>query len=124
MSFRPGSRYVIPTRGNGVTHLIPFVFNEEQAYALAFSHEKLRFLSNGGILTAAEKAITGITQADPGVITSVAHGLVNGDQIFLEKIVGMTELNGKTFLVANKTGNTFTLTDLDGDDIDTSDFEV
>jgi hypothetical protein len=123
MSFRPGSRYVIPTRGNDLTHLIPFVFNEEQAYALAFSHEKLRFLSNGGIITEPEVAISGITQDDPGVITSSAHGLANGDQIFLEKIVGMTELNGKTFLVANKTGNTFTLTDLDGDDIDTSDFE-
>lgn len=66
--------------------------------------------------------ISAITKATPGVITNVLHGLSNGDHVQFANIVGMTELNGPTYLVANKTGNTFQLTDLDGNAIDTSGF--
>lgn len=39
--------------------------------------------------------ILGITQANPGVITTDgAHGLSNGDEVYLSSIGGMTELNG------------------------------
>ena len=62
------------------------------------------------------KSITGATQADPVVITSVAHGLSDGDKIEITAVVGMTELNSKTFIVANKTDDTFELYDTDGTD--------
>ena len=48
--FRIGSRYVLHTRLNGITSLYPFVFNDSQAYALAFSDKKLRFFSDGGVV--------------------------------------------------------------------------
>lgn len=60
--------------------------------------------------------ITGITKASPGVVTSVAHGLVDGDIIFLE-VEGMHQLNEKVVRVDNKTDDTF---ELEG--VDTTDF--
>lgn len=57
--------------------------------------------------------ITGITKANPGVITSNLHGFYNYDLIYIENIVGMTELNNKFFYVFNTAVNTFTLLDYD-----------
>lgn len=53
-------------------------------------------------------AITAITKANPGVASSVAHGLNNGDYLILS-IVGMRELHEKVVRVANKTADTFEL---------------
>lgn len=55
------------------------------------------------------KTITGITQANPGVVTSNAHGYENGAEVYLSGIVGMTELNGVTAIVAGVAANTFQL---------------
>ena len=68
------------------------------------------------------KTITGITQADPGVVTAAAHGFSNGDKVKLISVGGMTEVENTTYLVANKTTNTFEITDLVGTNIDTSAF--
>ncbi len=59
---------------------------------------------------AAAKVITGITQANPGVVTtSTAHGYSNGDVVYLAAIVGMIQLNA-TFVTVTSTGaNTFSI---------------
>jgi hypothetical protein len=57
--------------------------------------------------------ITGITQANPVVVTATAHGFSNGDDIDLSDIAGMTELNDRRFTIANVAANTFELTDID-----------
>jgi hypothetical protein len=62
--------------------------------------------------------ISGITKANPGVVSSTAHGLSNGDIVFLE-INGMHQLNDKVVRVANKTTDTF---ELEG--VDTTNFET
>lgn len=54
-------------------------------------------------------ALTAATQANPCVITSNSHALNNGDTIHIAGVVGMTELNDRRFVVANKTTNTFEL---------------
>lgn len=56
--------------------------------------------------------ITGITKASPGVATSSAHGLSNGDIVFLS-INGMHQLNDKVVRVANVATNTFELEGVD-----------
>ena len=61
--------------------------------------------------------ITGATKANPVVVTAVGHGLSNGDQVKIDEVVGMTELNGNSYLVANKTDDTFEITTLLGVDI-------
>jgi Ubiquitin-activating enzyme E1 FCCH domain len=53
--------------------------------------------------------ITGATNANPGVITSTAHGLTTGDQITISGVQGMTQLNGNTYTVTVVTVNTFSI---------------
>lgn len=60
-----------------------------------------------------DKTITNITQASPAVVTSTNHDLKDGDTVYISGVVGMTEVNGKTFEVANKEDNTFELKDTD-----------
>jgi len=69
------------------------------------------------------KVISGVTAANPGVVTCTAHGFSNGDDIQIEDVVGMTELNGNVYKIANKAANTFELTDsTTGANVDTSGF--
>jgi hypothetical protein len=42
------------------------------------------------------KAITGITQAAPAVVTSAAHGVVDGWPVAIVSVKGMTEINAKS----------------------------
>ena len=67
---------------------------------------------------AAAKTITGITKADPGVATSVAHGYSDGDILFL-LIQGMHQLNEKAVRVASSAADTFELEGVDTTDFDT-----
>ena len=62
---------------------------------------------------AATKTITGITKANPAVVTSTAHGYANGDPVFIAAVVGMTELNGAWYIATNITANTFELRGVD-----------
>lgn len=62
----------------------------------------------------ASKTITGATAANPVVITSAAHGLANGSVVYIASVVGMVELNGRTFVIANQATNTFELKGVDG----------
>ena len=55
------------------------------------------------------KTVTAITRANPGVVTATAHGFANDDRVFFNNVVGMTELNGRSFIVANATANSFEL---------------
>ena len=61
----------------------------------------------------AAKTITGITQANPAVVTATSHGYSNDDIVYISSVVGMVEVNGGTYTVANKTTNTFELSGTD-----------
>jgi hypothetical protein len=121
---RPGTEFLGEVKDSSVKNrLIPFQFKTSDTYILEFGDQTMRVYRNGlQILNGAAKTITGITQADPGVVTSASHGFSNGDEVYVSGIVGMTELNGRNYLVANATTNTFTLQDLFGNDIDTTGF--
>ncbi len=54
------------------------------------------------------------TLANPVVVSATSHGLVNGDTVIFSDVLGMTELNGNIYTVANKTANTFELSGIDG----------
>lgn len=73
-------------------------------------------LPNGALLhigSAYGSALTvsAVTNANPAVATSTAHGLANGDYVVFTS--GWTRLNGRTFRVANITANTFELEGID-----------
>jgi hypothetical protein len=55
---------------------------------------------------AAADTITGITKANPAVVTATAHGLSNGDYVYLS-VQGMYQLDAKVVRVANVATNTF-----------------
>jgi hypothetical protein len=87
---------------------------------LEFGNQYIRFFKDKGQITESNKTITGITAANPAVVTSSSHGYSNGDFVIITGVVGMTQVNGKTFKVADKTTNTFELQDVDGTDINSS----
>jgi len=118
---RPGTTHVAEvTDSSKKTRLIPFEFSTTQTYILEFSNLKIRFFKDNGAILEGDKTITGITQANPAVVTSSSHGYSNGDEIKITSVVGMTEVNNKRFLVAGVTTNTFELQDKDSVDIDSS----
>src|SRR6266704_1344499 len=116
---RPGTRYIATCRSNDTVRPIPFQASFTVSYLLEFGQGYVRFYNNGAPVLEANKNITGATQANPGVITSNAHGYANGDWIFISNVVGMTQLNGNTYVVAGVTTNTFTLVPLFGSAVNT-----
>jgi len=65
-------------------------------------------------------SITGITQANPGVVSAV-HSFVAGDLVTLYDVGGMTEANFRTYKVGTVVaGVSFQLLDLDGANVNTT----
>jgi len=118
---RPGTTFAAEVKTSSLkTRLIPFEFSTEQSYALEFGNQYIRFYKDNGAVLEANKTITGITQANPGVVTSAAHGFSNGDTVVISGVVGMTQVNGKRFKVASVATNTFALQDIDGVNVNTT----
>lgn len=99
-----------------------------KCYDCVFSSNSIRFTPGATIPYGfnmqgvnSNKTITGVTNANPGVITCAAHGFINGQRILLQTAsAGIVELNHKEILVANATTDTFEINDLAGNPIDTS----
>jgi hypothetical protein len=120
---RPGTSFVAEVAdSDNKTRLIPFEFSTTQTYMLEFSNLKIRVYKDNGSVLEGDKTISGITKANPAVVTANSHGYSNGDEVVITAVAGMTEVNGKRFLVADKTTNTFELQDKDGVDINSSGF--
>lgn len=122
VSNRAGTQFIAETRGSQKATQIPFIFDADtsQTYNLIFTDLKMRVLRAGSPVLEAAKSIAGISQANPGVVTSNAHGYANGDEVVLLSIGGMTALSSRNFVVRNVAANTFTLEDMFGATIDTS----
>ncbi len=75
------------------------------------STPKIEFIDQGNATLSGFKvgAITNVTQANPAQVTSNGHTLSNGDVVTINGILGMTELNGNTYIITNTGANTFTL---------------
>lgn len=118
---RPGTEYINEVKdSSSVTRLIPFSFNAQQTFALEFGHHYIRFHTQGATLLETVKNITAVTQANPGVFTSAAHGYSNGQWLYALGLGGMNALNYRYYLVDNATANTYTLKHLDGTVVDTT----
>ena len=120
-SRRPGTQFVHEVKTSSAqTRLIPFEFSTTQTYILELGNQYIRFFKDKGIITEANKTITGVTQANPAVVTISSHGYSNGDYVIITGVVGMTQLNGKTFKVAGVSTNTFQLQTVDAAAINSS----
>ena len=104
---------------------IPFQFSLNQGYALEFGDSYMRIKSNGAYVTEATKAISGATNASLAVLTVASHGYSPGDWVFISGMIGMTNLNGLTWIVNTAPdGNHITLTDLFGTPVNSTNFGI
>lgn len=132
VSNRPGLSFIGPVKDHSYApRLIDFQYNVEDTYILEFGDEYMRVIRNDGHVletdvdgNATADVISGATQADPVVVTvpsGVASEYSTGEEVFIDEVVGMTELNGRRFRVTAVGATTLTLGDqVDGSDIDGS----
>jgi len=110
---RPGTYFTAEVKDSSkATRVVPFKFSTTQAYIIEFGNLYVRFYRNNGPIDLTAQNITGITKANPAVVTySGSDTYANGDMVDISGVVGMTEVNGRRFTVANvNTGaNTFEL---------------
>jgi hypothetical protein len=122
---RPGTEYLGEISDSSVkSRLIPFQFKTSDTYILEFGNQTMRVLRNDlQVLNSTTRNISAATKANPVVITtSASHGYSNGDEVYIDSAGGMTEINGRNYLVANVTSTTFELTDLFGNNINGTSF--
>lgn len=120
---RPGTQFVDYVLHDDLdTKFVPFKFapNEAQTYVVLFGDHYARFIQAGAYILELPKAVSAITQANPGVVTSVAHGFATGDWVKSFDIVGMTELNDDTFQVLVVDADHFKLLTPFGANLDTT----
>ena len=115
--FSPGIRFVaeakIPADGNShPVRIVRYAFNRSQAYIFELGNIYIRFYRDHAPITQTAQNITGITKANPAVVTySGADTYANGDRVMIKGVVGMVEVNNREFQVANVNAgaNTFEL---------------
>lgn len=110
---RGGTTFISRTRDDEAVLLVPFQFSTSQPYILVFGESYIRILKDRAPLTYTATAISGITKANPAVVTSTSHGLSNGDPVWITAVGGMHQVNNRAFTVAGATANTFQLSGVD-----------
>lgn len=86
----------------------------EHLHTRTFSTVEDAFFVDSGLSLDNPITITGVTAANPAVVTASSHGLSDGDPVKIRSVSGMTEINGDKFIVIEKTTNTFEILDTDG----------
>jgi len=110
--FRRGFLFDAQTRLNQKAFLWQFNYSDTISYVLEFTAQKIRFFGDSGRVHATGQNITNITKANPAVVTYAGSDTyANGDSVFISGALGMTEVNGRDFIVANVNvgANTFEL---------------
>lgn len=113
------------TKEVGDVQIVPFEYSTEQAYLVEVGDLYMRFIKNRAPIKLTAQNITNITQASPAVVTySGTDTYANGDEVYISGVAGMTEVNGRYFIVAsvNAGANTFELTDVLGNGIDSTSY--
>lgn len=114
---RHGSRFA----GEVVDHskkarVVSFIYSSGQAFVIVFENLLIRFYKNGAPISSASNSITGITKANPAVLTySGTDNFANGDRVLITGVSGMGQVNNREFTVAsvNTGANTFQLSGVD-----------
>lgn len=140
-SNRPGLEFIAEVRQNARGRQFPFIYDPEtdQTYNLVFAGGKIRFLRKGSPVLESGKAVTAIAKQNPALVTCAGHGFADGDEVVFakavdkpvpaQKLVGsnaksiqgvlsMSQLSGRSFRVANRQNDTFTLEDMYGNPVD------
>ena len=120
---RPGTCFIKEVKTSSLsTRIFRFEFSTTQAYIIEFGNLYCRFYKDNGAILGSNITISGATAANPCVITATSHGLTDGVEVYIDNVVGMTELNGKYYKIKNKATHTFELTDIDDTNINSTGF--
>lgn len=98
------------------TRVFRFEYSTTQAYIIEFGHLYCRFYKDNALITLTAQSITGITKANPAVVTyDGADTYANGDRVIITGAGGMGQVNNREFTVANVNAgaNTFELSGVD-----------
>lgn len=114
MVTRPGTGFVEYIKDDDKPiRLYDFTFSttDQNSYVLLFGDYYVRFIQDGSYILEGVKNVTNISNTDPAVVTSVAHGYANDDWFYLTDVDGPNELNGRLFVAKNVTTDTIQLYD-------------
>ena len=115
-STRPGTKYILQCyKSATAVRLIPFQASFDVGYVLEFGDGYIRFFIDGAPVLEDATSITSAVVGSPTVFTDTGHGYANGDWIFA---------SNRYYIVANATANTYTLTDLFGNAINSNPFTL
>ncbi|MCP4127345.1 MAG: hypothetical protein GY753_09815 [Gammaproteobacteria bacterium] len=115
VSNRAGSKFIAEVKDSSkATILLPFEFNNEDAYALEFGDQYMRVYRNGGQVVESDKTITGATNANPVSLLVTGHGYTTGEEVYVSSVGGMTEINGRSLKITVTDANNYTLDGVDG----------
>lgn len=107
-------------------YLAEFMFNIDQTYDIEFGHETIRFIYRGSYVSDLTLTITGVTNANPAVLTYTGTDPANDDEVAISGVKGAIGqyLNNRNFIVSNvdTVANTFELKYLDGTAVDSTAF--
>lgn len=102
---------------NSRTKLIDFIFNDEQAYILAFSKNNLRVYRNDSVVfeTTFDQTVTNITATSPPRVTVASAAAYTGNRFaVLTGLSEAIELNNVEFRAQNISGTEFDMVEGDG----------
>lgn len=120
VSSRPGTKYVLQAFKSATpVRLLPFQASTTVGYILEFGDHYIRFHNNGAPVLESALTITNTTQANPCVV-QVANSYSVGDWVFISNVGGMTQLNGRYFIVRTQNAGAISLNDLFGNAIDST----
>ena len=123
-STRTGTKYIIQAyKSSTSVRLISFQASFNVGYVLEFGNGYIRFIYQGSPILETALNITGITKANPCVV-SVTNTYAVGDWVYITGVGGMTQVNGRYFSVIAASGSSITLGDLNGTAINSTGFST
>lgn len=104
--------------------LIPFIFNDTQTYVLEFGDQYMRVIRDSAYQYDLTLTITGITNANPAVLTYTGTDPSNGEEVYISGVIGnmSTYVNNRNFKIVNinTVANTFELDYMDGTNVNST----
>lgn len=123
---RAGTKYVLQSWTDPSSlqppRIITFQFSNNQGYLLELGDHYMAFYSQGSPIVTSPTNITGISQADPAVVTAPGHPFTTGQRAFISGVAGMAPINGRFFTVTVIDANNVSLTMLQGPNVDSTAF--
>jgi hypothetical protein len=122
---RAGSGFVRQVKDvSDVTRLVPFVKSRGDAVMIEFGDLYCRFYVNRSPVVVGASPIFNMLQTNPVQVGATTHGYSDGQDVFITGVVGMTQVNGRWFKVANASTNAFDLHTIHGEPVDGTEYST